>query len=262
MTMSPIAHAQQTEHTDAVALVQPNSPVAISPRKSDTSPVNAVSAWLEANAAPDDSERKQQSITPPISSDHAASSDSKVVRRRAAREPAVAQARGSADGVGISGSPQILWPLMAVLGTIGVMAMLVRRWMSGGTRLNGESGIRVLARHFLSNKQSLCLVRVGRRVVLLGVTPERISACADIDDPEEVSNLIAAAQRGGAGSFTAALAGFSKSDVAEEAVAPKAAAEGSETVLPGRGAATGASIRQLLDRLQALSDEPNRAERA
>jgi flagellar biogenesis protein FliO len=57
--------------------------------------------------------------------------------------------------------------------------------MSGGA-------IEVLGRNHLSPKQSLTLVRVGRRVVLVGVAPERLSPLCVIDDPQEVAELVGA----------------------------------------------------------------------
>jgi flagellar biogenesis protein FliO len=42
----------------------------------------------------------------------------------------------------------------------------------------------------LSPKQSVCLIRVGRQLVLAGLTPDRINSLMIIDDPERVSELL------------------------------------------------------------------------
>ena len=74
---------------------------------------------------------------------------------------------------------------------IGAADYAARRWMPRiGPRVGGSS-IKVLARHHLSSKQSLCLVRLGRGLVLLGVTPNHIQNVAQIQDPEEVAERTA-----------------------------------------------------------------------
>lgn len=170
-----------------------------------TQPPDAVNDWLARQTRDGDS-------TPALSEAHVDSEDA-LVRRRTAPGRSGHDGRRADSGGWRSGTGGVLWPLAVVLGTIGVLAYGVRRWMSGPKGLGGDGPIKVLARCFLSNRQSLCLVRVGRRIVLVGVTPERIAAVSEITDPEEVAHFVAAAGRGGTGSFTAAMAGFTKRSV-------------------------------------------------
>lgn len=248
--------AAQADPPQSVVMVQPNHPVSIASQHAGTDS-NAVTAWMRQNAGDEPSVHSDVSGGAAADNDNAAGG--KLVRRRGTRESSAAQARSVDAGFGTGGYAQMLWPLMAVLGTIGLLAMLFRRWNAGGPRSTGEAVIRVLARHYLSNKQSLCLVRVGQRVVLLGVTPESISACASIEDPEEVSNLITTSQRSTPGSFTSALTAFTHREVAAEAISPKLSARADETILPGRAAATADNLRDVLDRLQQLSAGTSRS---
>lgn len=101
----------------------------------------------------------------------------------------------------------MVWPLAAVLGTITLVAWALRKWSAGAGRLGSTGAITVLARHYLSSKQSLCLVRLGSRVVLLGVTPDSISAVAGFDR-DETAALLAGLERARPGSFFNALAGI------------------------------------------------------
>lgn len=65
------------------------------------------------------------------------------------------------------------------------------RWYT--RRVSGIGGtgrvLQVLETRALGPNRSLQLVRVGRRAVLVGVTPERINQLLEVDDPEEVERI-------------------------------------------------------------------------
>ncbi len=100
---------------------------------------------------------------------------------------------------------QFWWPTLAILGFIIVAALAARRFFPQIRRRTGGGAIKVLARHPLSNKQSLCLIRLGRGLVLVGVTSDRIQTLARIEDPEEAASVIGMIEGGRSDSFTAAL---------------------------------------------------------
>lgn len=106
-------------------------------------------------------------------------SDAEVVRVSAARGP------GSLA--------RLLLSLAVVLGLIAGGVLLLRRFVPR-VRQYSTGQIEMLARTFVSAKQSLALVRVGQRVVLVGIGPESVSCLTVIDDPAEVGQLLA---RGG-----------------------------------------------------------------
>jgi len=83
-----------------------------------------------------------------------------------------------------------MWALAVVVALILVAAWLAKRLLPG-VRRNGKRGpMQVLATTYLSPKQSLALVRCGRRVILIGVTPEHISSLAVMDETNDLSDLI------------------------------------------------------------------------
>lgn len=90
-----------------------------------------------------------------------------------------------------------LVPLAIVLFSILAGAWFIRRFLTKG-RLGSSAAIKVLSRTCLSSKQSLVLVKIGKRVLLVGITPDHISPLADIDDPIEVDLLTAGAADSGA----------------------------------------------------------------
>ena len=62
-----------------------------------------------------------------------------------------------------------------------------------------ESGLlRVVSRAALSPKHSVVLVHLGRRFVVVGVSPDRLDALCEIQDAEEVAELAARAGAGAA----------------------------------------------------------------
>lgn len=110
----------------------------------------------------------------------------------------------------------MLQPIVVVFGVMAVLTWAGRKWLPQARQAsNAQSVIRVLARQHLSSKQSLCLVKLGPKVVLLGVTPESIANVLEIRDPDEAASLVAAVESSRGKSFTRAMAAFSASDVEE-----------------------------------------------
>jgi len=97
-------------------------------------------------------------------------------------------------------------PLVIVLGVIAAMALLLRRFLPNQRLLNGSGAIEVVARTGLSSKQQLVLIKVGRRLVLLGVSAERINPLSEVVDPDEVAMLIGTAAGDQPGSMRRAFA--------------------------------------------------------
>jgi len=79
--------------------------------------------------------------------------------------------------------------LGAVLLLIAIVAWGLKRFGPKGQL--GGSAIRILSRSHLSPKQSLALIRVSDRVMLVGITPDRISHLTTFDDPVGVDILTA-----------------------------------------------------------------------
>ncbi len=195
----------------------------------------AVTEWLE----------EATTATP------AAAEPRRLLRRNGADRSASGPASRTttvADGRGLW---TLFWPLVIVLGVIGVIVMAVRRWLPKGSRFGGGGVINILARHHLSPKQSLCLVRLGRRVLLVGVTSDRISPVAEIGDPVEASEILAAVERGRPSSFTSVLTRFGEPTRGDEAATDELA---SEPALVGeRTVGVGENVRSLIQRVRELS---------
>jgi len=131
------------------------------------------------------------------------SAEDKPIGRHEARAVPRGGAGGRAAGFagGWWGRLEGLMPLLVVLLVIAALSLAARRLMPRKWRahLTGLGVIEILARQYLAPKQSVALLKVGRRVVLVGVTAERVSHLETITDADEIAELVgrAASQRPG-----------------------------------------------------------------
>ncbi|MBN2581664.1 MAG: flagellar biosynthetic protein FliO [Planctomycetes bacterium] len=84
----------------------------------------------------------------------------------------------------------LLGPLVVVLGIMAVVLWAARKFVPGMRRLGGSSAVRVLARTHLSPRQSITLVKVGQRILVVGQTADRLTTLAAITESDEVSQLL------------------------------------------------------------------------
>jgi len=117
-------------------------------------------------------------------------------------------------------------PLLAVLAMIGAIALVLKRFMPARRLLTGAGVLDIVARTPLSGKQSLVLVKMGRRLILLGISPDRVRALDVVDDPDQVATLLGEAAGQKPDSMSAAFADTFRQEAhayVEEPVAQNAA---------------------------------------
>ena len=91
-----------------------------------------------------------------------------------------------------------------VVGLIFLARYLMRR-LGGGAAKAGGGAIDVLARTSVSPRQQLLLVRLGRRLLLVGSGPEGMTPLSEITDPEEVDRMLKLVETSKAESFAEIL---------------------------------------------------------
>jgi flagellar biosynthetic protein FliO len=99
--------------------------------------------------------------------------------------------------------------LAVVLALVAGAYWVVRRWMPSARTVDAGA-MKLVGRTGLTPKQSLALVQVGRRYVVVGVSPDRLDSLCEICDPDEVAELglrIGSQRTGAADEFNALLAG-------------------------------------------------------
>jgi flagellar biogenesis protein FliO len=89
-----------------------------------------------------------------------------------------------------------LGALGIVLALIAVAVYAVRRWVPAA-RITDGGALRVIARAGLSPKHGLALIQVGRRLVLIGISGDRMTGLSEVTDPDEVAELLAQPAAGG-----------------------------------------------------------------
>jgi flagellar biogenesis protein FliO len=102
---------------------------------------------------------------------------------------------------------QTLLALAIVIALIYVSRYVLRRLGKGGPQGGTDSGvIEVLSRTGIGARQQLLLVRLGRRLVLVGSWPGGMAGLSEITDPAEINALTSSVQAGGAGGSARAVA--------------------------------------------------------
>lgn len=142
---------------------------------------------------------------------------------------------GSGDRPGVN-LLSMLWPLLLVLAGIALLFWAARKYLPGVRRLTGSRAAEVLARTHLSPRQSINIIKLGRRILVVGQTGEQLSPLGSITDPEEVSELIGLCESAGGGSATSRFRKvFQRMDSEFSAADAEAAAGGDEELRRVRG---------------------------
>jgi flagellar biogenesis protein FliO len=184
--------------------------------------------------------RSSAAEQPAAATDAPDSASGRVLRKKpnpsvsvSAMEPSTAWYRTGLGALGI------------VLGCIGLLFLGLRRW-TPAARSPDSTALRVLGRAVLSPKHSLAMVQFGRRVVLVGVSPDRVEAVSEISDPQEAAEF--------SGRVGSAFAG--SENVFDEALDREVMEYEPQTPEPfvktKPAAASPAALRNLLGRLKSL----------
>jgi flagellar biogenesis protein FliO len=146
--------------------------------------------------------------------------------------------------------------LAAVIALIVLLAWGYRVTIAsgGGWRLpfkGRQPGlVEVVSRTVLSPRQSLCLVRIGPRLVLLGVSHDNVRALDVVSDPDLTAQLLGTAARQKPDSQSAAFSQCLESEASSYVVADESA-DVDETILPEEERVS-AVRRQITETLQRL----------
>jgi len=140
--------------------------------------------------------------------------------------------------------------LGAVLTCIVVGGYLLRRFMPGLRSGNSSMAVQVLARTALSPRQSVYLVRCGRRLLILGAGTEQVRTLGEIDDPEEVAELAGRCEQQRPNSVTNTFRDIFRQQSREmDTDAPEPASEGGPTRLQSEVRDIKGELEQLVERV-------------
>ena len=113
------------------------------------------------------------------------------------------EAAGRQSGLGSLGT--LAGSLMVVLTLFFVVMWLMRRAAPQGAQTLPGEVVEVLGRAPLAGRQQMHLLRCGRKLLLVSVTPDGATTLTEITDPEEVDRLAGLCQQTRPGSATAAF---------------------------------------------------------
>ncbi len=80
------------------------------------------------------------------------------------------------------------WTLVVVIAIV-VCFYLVRRFLPGSRLFLASDAITVLARRNITAAASLFLVQMGRKVIRVGLTRDRMSFLGEVSDPDEIAYI-------------------------------------------------------------------------
>jgi flagellar biogenesis protein FliO len=84
---------------------------------------------------------------------------------------------------------RMLMALVVVLVLLVSGAFFLRRYMRVSGRTGNPNGMEILSKNSINARQSVCMMKVGSRVLVLGVSPNHMAALDVIDDPDEVATI-------------------------------------------------------------------------
>jgi flagellar biogenesis protein FliO len=100
----------------------------------------------------------------------------------------------------------IVGSLAVVLGLFLVVVLVSRRFAPAGSAPLPKEVVELLGRAPLAGRQSMQLVRVGNKLLLVALSPGGATTLTEVEDPIEVEHLTALCRRGRADSATASFA--------------------------------------------------------
>jgi flagellar biogenesis protein FliO len=137
--------------------------------------------------------------------------------RRGSAGSATTQAAGATSGSAqgdVLDLKRVAIALGLVLGAIYVSNRVWRRLGMPGSGNKASGSLQVMSRLAISPKQQILLIRVGRRLVLVGNSGGQMSSLTEIVDPEETAGLIGQAaierQESSTATFNEVLGGEEK----------------------------------------------------
>jgi flagellar biogenesis protein FliO len=139
--------------------------------------------------------------------------------------------------------PRVLLSLAAVAGLIVLARFLLKKANLSSRGLGKCAAMEVLGRSSLSMKHQLVLVRLGQRVLLLGLSPQGVNTLSELTAAQEIAQVLDSLRTGRGDEFLKTL---------QDKTAQFAEADAREVGNAGTGAASapGGSVRRLSAKLQ------------
>lgn len=96
-----------------------------------------------------------------------------------------------------SAYPSILPPLIYVgliCGLFIAILTLVKKYLPGHKRLFAHPSMEILGRTHIDQRRYVSLLRVGKRIIVIGVSPDEMTSLSEITDDEEITRIMEVAR--------------------------------------------------------------------
>lgn len=123
----------------------------------------------------------------------------------------------------------------------------LKRWLPGGQHLFASPAMEIVGRTHLDPRRYVAMLRVGRRILLLAVSPDEIRSLGEVEDGTEVADLLAQAKPRSAVGRSVFHSLFQRQAARVDAIQEEAVAEGAAEQLDG----TLGSLRERVRSLHA-----------
>jgi len=146
---------------------------------------------------------------------------------------------------------RVLMALALVLGAIFLLRWIGQRLLLKNGTLRGHKAIHVVSRSVLSPKQQVIMLRVGKRLIVVGDSGGQLNPLCEISDPDEVASLIGESHKEPAEAGKSFRAMFRR---AEEPFteSPDAPPEEAPAIGLDEGATTREQINELMGKVQMM----------
>jgi flagellar protein FliO/FliZ len=201
--------------------------------------------------------------TRPSSAASDQSIESQTLRITPGEVQAASAKPGVASAVGTSSTDltRIVIALAAVIGLILVLRALLRR-VSGAAGMRGGKLVTVLSRSYISPKQQVVVLEVGKRLLVVGDSGGQMSSLCEITDPDEIATLIGRSRSGTTAKSPSAFANvFRRANESFDEQADADVAPETDAVNPDDAIST-AEIGGLLDKVRMLQQQFNESKQA
>lgn len=87
---------------------------------------------------------------------------------------------------------EIITIILALLGIIGLIFALyyATKWLNKHSGFGGTgTSIKVIEKYYLGQDKAIIIARIGKKIMLLGVTGEHIEKIADLDEDDITADL-------------------------------------------------------------------------
>lgn len=162
----------------------------------------------------------------------------------------------SSLGSNSSDLTRIIIALASVIGLILLMRAFYRR-VSGAAGSRGSKLVTVLSRSFISPKQQVLVLEIGKRLLVVGDSGGHMNSLCEITDPDEIATLIGRSRSASSAKGSNAFASVFKraNESFDEPIAAEVATD--REALDPDESVSAAEIGGLLDKVRLLQQQFN-----